>query len=90
MTLGTAIMSEEWVSECWRRRDEPSVFATDPELMVHKQLPFKGLTIAFYGFSAAEEEQHMKETATDNGKLKANARDIVQLILQRQSSLLFN
>ena len=66
VTLGTGIMSDEWISECWRRREDPSVSATDPELMVHKQLPFKGLTIAFYGFSS-EEEQHMKETATDNG-----------------------
>ena len=66
VTLGTGIMSEEWISECWRRREDPSVSATDPELMVHKQLPFKGLTIAFYGFST-EEKQHMKETATDNG-----------------------
>ena len=66
VTLGTAIMNEEWISECWRRRDEPCVFATGPELMVHKQLPFKGLTIALYGFSA-EDEQHMKETAIDNG-----------------------
>lgn len=68
VTLGTAIMSEEWISECWERREQPSIFATDPELMAYKQLPFKGLTIALFGFSA-EEEQHMKETAADNGKL---------------------
>ena len=67
VTLGTAIMSEEWISECWKRREEPCVFASDPKLMVYKQLPFKGLTIALFGFTA-EEEQHMKETATDNGE----------------------
>ena len=59
-------MSEDWVNECWSRRNELPVFATDPELMVHKQMPFKGLTIALFGFTA-EDEQHMKETATDNG-----------------------
>ena len=59
-------MSEDWVNECWSRRNELPVFATDPELMVHKQMPFKGLTIALFGFTT-EDEQHMKETATDNG-----------------------
>ena len=66
VTLGTNIMSEDWVNECWRRRNEFCAFATDPELMIHKQLPFKGLTIALFGFTS-EDEQHMKETANDNG-----------------------
>lgn len=66
VTLGTAIMSEDWVNECWKRRNELCIFATDPELMVHKQMPFKGLTIALFGFTN-EDEQHMKETATNNG-----------------------
>ena len=73
VTLGTGIMSEEWINECWRRREDPCVLATDPELMIHKQPPFKGLTIAFYGFSS-EEEQHMKETATDNGMIHSRER----------------
>ena len=66
VTLGTNIMSEEWVNKCWKRRDDPCAFATDPEVMVHKQLPFKGLTIALFGFTT-EDKQHMKETAIDNG-----------------------
>jgi hypothetical protein len=59
-------MSEDWVNECWRRRNELCIFATDPELMTHKQKPFKGLTIALFGFTA-EDEQHMKETSINNG-----------------------
>lgn len=69
-------MSEDWVNECWKKRNELSIFATDSELMVHKQKPFKGLTIALFGFTT-EDEQHMKETAIDNGmRVREKGRQI--------------
>lgn len=72
--LGTPIMSEEWVHQCWKNRNDTTLFATGPEMMVYKQLPFTGCHIALLGFSE-EETQHMREIAADNGAVTASLGD---------------
>ena len=67
MTRGTPIMSETWISECWKHREDINASATQPPLSNHKQLPFTGCSIALHGF-LTDEEQEMKEIAISNGE----------------------
>lgn len=59
-------MSESWITECWERKNEVGLSATDQEFNKHKQLPFTGCVISLHGFPA-QEEQHMREIAIDSG-----------------------
>ncbi len=59
-------MSDQWITECWSQRENPQCSAVKPPLSNRKQKPFTGCSIALYGFSL-EEEEEMKDVATDNG-----------------------
>ena len=66
VALGTAIMSDSWVTACWERRHEVGIKASQLDLAQYKQLPFTGCIIAFHGFPGGEED-HMTEIASSNG-----------------------
>uniref|UniRef100_H2YI26 DH domain-containing protein n=1 Tax=Ciona savignyi TaxID=51511 RepID=H2YI26_CIOSA len=77
VSLGTAVMKEEWIHRCWaaRHRDEPCK-ATDDEFLVPcKSKPFEGCTLSFLGFSD-HEKSHMEEQTRDQGGLVADAGDL--------------
>lgn len=60
-------MSDEWITECWKSREDPIASALEPPLSEYKQLPFTGCVFALYGFQE-EEETEMKEIAVSNGE----------------------
>ena len=73
-------MSETWIAECWERRNEVGLSATDQEFNKHKQLPFTGCVISLHGFPAQEEE-HMNEIATNNGTYTTQTHTITVIAL---------
>ena len=60
-------MSDDWVTECWKRRDDINASASKLPLSDFKQKPFTGCCIALHGFPT-EEEKEMKEIAVNNGE----------------------
>ncbi|CAI8002154.1 Protein ECT2 [Geodia barretti] len=72
--LGTPIMSEQWVNECWAHRDNIHINAHSPDMMLHKQLPFAGCHIALEGYPD-DEARHMRDIATDNGGMNGELGD---------------
>ena len=67
VSLGTPIMSEEWVHKTWEYRDEFSMQATDDSLLAYRMSPFFFSTLSFLGFTK-EEQRHMEELTIENGE----------------------
>uniref|UniRef100_A0A1X7TIM8 BRCT domain-containing protein n=1 Tax=Amphimedon queenslandica TaxID=400682 RepID=A0A1X7TIM8_AMPQE len=74
VSFGIDIMREDWVHESWKNRTNPDVSATDPELMVFKQLPFLGCHLSLFGFTPTEAE-HVSEIAQTNGGVMCELTD---------------
>ncbi|XP_066266141.1 protein ECT2-like isoform X1 [Branchiostoma lanceolatum] len=66
VSLGTPIMTEEWVHQSWQRRHTPAALGTDEEMLKYKMQPFFCCMLSFHGFSEEETEQ-MKELTKMQG-----------------------
>ena len=61
------LLTEEWIVEAWKHRDEPAFDVNGAEFLKRFQLKaLYSLSIAFYGFTR-DETQHMQEVTLDNG-----------------------
>ncbi|XP_071489543.1 protein ECT2-like [Diadema antillarum] len=75
VSLGTPIMTSEWIQATWERRNQEDCTATSEEMLKYKMPPFFGCTIGFVGFSE-EEQRHMEEiTQTQGGSVVSVADD---------------
>ncbi|KAI8498895.1 Protein T2 [Branchiostoma belcheri] len=66
VSLGTPIMTEEWVHQSWQRRHSPAALSTDEEMLKYKMQPFFCCMLSFHGFSQEDTEQ-MKELTKMQG-----------------------
>nr|XP_039252032.1 protein ECT2-like [Styela clava] len=75
VSLGIPIMREDWVHLCWNARKRTGIHATHDEFVFPcKAKPFEGCVLSFYGFPA-EECEHMKEQALQQGAKTADIGD---------------
>ncbi|KAJ7392798.1 Protein T2 [Desmophyllum pertusum] len=68
VSLGTTIMTEQWVKKCWERRNELGANAMDDGMEKFKLMPFHGCYLSFHGFSD-DEKKHMEESTEQQVKL---------------------
>lgn len=69
------LLTEEWITDAWNYRHNPSFNVNDAEyLKKFKLKALYSLYIDFYGFSK-EETQHMKEVTAENGGNIVEYRD---------------
>lgn len=64
--LGTCIMTEEWIHQCWDMRSNLAWRSDNDGMMEYKLPPFFDCCLTFVGFSA-EEKAHMEETTIEQG-----------------------
>ena len=69
-------MSDEWIMECWKQRDDLHASALKQPLSDFKQKPFTGCSIALHGFPT-DEEKEMKEIAVSNGECQPQLKEIL-------------
>lgn len=69
VTLGTQVMSSDWILQSWERRDDVTFCATDESLTKFKAMPFFSCNICFIGFSSDEEKDVNELTKQNGGKL---------------------
>ncbi|XP_074633171.1 protein ECT2-like [Acropora palmata] len=74
VSLGTMIMTGEWVTKCWERRHELGANAMDEGMEKYKMMPFHGCYLSFHGFSD-EEKKHMEESTEQQGGVPVEASD---------------
>ncbi|XP_073255407.1 protein ECT2-like [Porites lutea] len=74
VSLGTMIMTEEWVTRCWERRNELGATAMDEGMEKYKMMPFHGCYLSFHGFPE-EEKKHMEESTEKQGGVPVEASD---------------
>lgn len=74
VSLGTTIMTVEWVNTCWERRHELGASAVDPLMEKYKMMPFHGCYLSFHGFSD-DEKKHMEESTEQQGGVPVEASD---------------
>ncbi|XP_041358738.1 protein ECT2-like [Gigantopelta aegis] len=66
VSMGTPIMSEDWIHRIWTERDDLDIKADSEKMMSYRLRPFFECSISFLGFSA-EEQKHMEELTIENG-----------------------
>ncbi|CAB3248321.1 unnamed protein product [Arctia plantaginis] len=65
--FGLPVLARSWVDACWERRDDPTCFATNDDIIKeHKLMVFAGARVCFVGFPE-DETQHMAEVLASNG-----------------------
>lgn len=74
VSLGTMIMTEQWVEKCWERRYELGATAMDEGMEKYKMMPFHGCYLSFHGFSD-DEKKHMEESTEQQGGVPVEASD---------------
>lgn len=74
VSLGTAIMTEQWVAKCWERRHEIGANAMDDGMEKYKMMPFHRCFLSFHGFSD-DEQKHMEESTEQQGGVPVEASD---------------
>ncbi|XP_063967106.1 protein ECT2-like [Lytechinus pictus] len=75
VSLGTPIMTKEWIHATWDRRHQQDCGATSEEMLKYKMPPFFGCTLGFVGFTQ-EDQKHMEEvTQTQGGIAESTAND---------------
>lgn len=74
VSLGTMIMTEEWVTKCWERRHELEASALDEGMEKYKMMPFHRCYLSFHGFSD-DEKKHMEESTEQQGGVPVEASD---------------
>ncbi|XP_071798925.1 protein ECT2-like [Asterias amurensis] len=62
VSLGTPIMTKEWVHSSWQNRHSTELTATSETMLQYKMAPFYRCVLAFLGFS--EEEKKLMEVIT--------------------------
>ncbi|ESO86405.1 hypothetical protein LOTGIDRAFT_61738, partial [Lottia gigantea] len=66
VSIGTPIMSEDWVYRVWAERDNTEMKADSEKMMSYRVKPFYECCLSFIGFST-EEQKHMEELTIENG-----------------------
>ncbi|XP_033121146.1 protein ECT2-like [Anneissia japonica] len=74
VSLGTPIMTQQWVHESWNKRDDITVSSVSENMMVFKMKPFHKCVLCFIGFSDEEQEQ-MEGIAVEQGGSISSASD---------------
>ncbi|XP_078378862.1 protein ECT2-like [Oculina patagonica] len=74
VSLGTTIMTEQWVTKCWERRNELGANAMDDGMEKFKMMPFHGCYLSFHGFSD-DEKKHMEESTEQQGGVHVEPSD---------------
>lgn len=75
VSLGTPIMTKEWIQATWDNRRRRDCSATSEEMLKYKMPPFFGCKLGFVGFTQ-EEQKHMEEiTQTQGGRVVPTANE---------------
>ncbi|XP_006824711.1 protein ECT2-like, partial [Saccoglossus kowalevskii] len=74
VSLGTPVMTEQWVHQAWSTRHDSTGSAIDEDMMQYKMMPFFCCCLSFMGFSD-EEQKHMEEVTQMQGGSSAPVGD---------------
>ncbi|XP_013415818.1 protein ECT2 [Lingula anatina] len=87
VSLGTPIMSSQWVQKAWEARDDLEFSATEERMMEYRMKPFDNCCLGFLGFPA-EEQRHMEEVTVANGgrHVPAGDSDCTHLVIDHSIS----
>ncbi|XP_072034093.1 protein ECT2-like [Amphiura filiformis] len=66
VSLGTPIMTQEWIHKTWERRHDMEASAIAEDMLLYKMSPFFKCVLSFVGFSD-EEQKHMEESTVMQG-----------------------
>ncbi|XP_071950219.1 protein ECT2-like [Antedon mediterranea] len=66
VSLGTPVMTQQWVHETWKNRDDISISSLSDKMMMYKMKPFHKCVLSFIGFSE-EEQKQMQDISTEQG-----------------------
>ncbi|KAK6195819.1 hypothetical protein SNE40_001172 [Patella caerulea] len=66
VSVGTPIMSEDWVHRVWAERDNHDMKADSDKMMSYRVKPFYECCLSFVGFTS-DEQKHMEELTIENG-----------------------
>ncbi|XP_022098002.1 protein ECT2-like [Acanthaster planci] len=66
VSLGTPVMTKEWIYTAWQNRHDTQISATTEAMLQYKMPPFFHCVLSFVGFSA-DEQKHMEEVTVTQG-----------------------